>query len=60
MTNLDRSSGIEPMAPPAASRGFYYGWIVVALTVVSSLLVFGIRSAPSVLIKPLEAEFAWT
>jgi hypothetical protein len=48
------------MAPPAASRGFYYGWIVVALTVVSSLLVFGIRSAPSVLIKPLEAEFAWT
>jgi MFS family permease len=60
MTNLDRSSGIEPMAPPAASRGFYYGWIVVALTVVSSLLVFGIRSAPSVLIKPLESEFAWT
>jgi MFS family permease len=42
------------------SRRFYYGWFVVAITVLSSLLIFGIRSAPSVLIKPLERDFGWT
>jgi MFS family permease len=44
----------------AIGRRFYYGWLVVAVTVVAALLIFGIRSAPSVLIKPLEADFGWS
>jgi sugar phosphate permease len=39
---------------------FYYGWIVVAVTSSTALLLFGIRPAPTVLIKPLEADFGWT
>jgi sugar phosphate permease len=38
----------------------YYGWIVVALSFLANLTVAGIRSAPSVLIHPLEAEFGWS
>jgi MFS family permease len=38
---------------------FYYGWFVVALGFLSNLTAAGIRSAPSVLIHPLEAEFGW-
>jgi MFS family permease len=41
-------------------RRYYYGWFVVGVTVVAALLIFGIRSAPTVLIKSLEADFGWT
>jgi MFS family permease len=39
---------------------FYYGWFIVALSFVANLTAAGIRSAPSVLIHPLEAEFGWS
>jgi len=39
---------------------FYYGWLVVGLTFLATLTAAGIRSAPSVLIHPLEAEFGWS
>src|ERR1700751_6013036 len=39
---------------------FYYGWLIVALSFLASLTAAGIRSAPSVLIHPLEAEFGWS
>jgi MFS family permease len=39
---------------------FYYGWVIVALTFVANLAATSIRSAPSVLIHPLEAEFGWS
>jgi sugar phosphate permease len=44
----------------ALNRRFYYGWVVVAITISVSLITWGVRAAPSVLIKPLEAEFGWT
>lgn len=44
----------------ALGRRYYYGWFVVGVTVLTSLLIFGIRSAPTVLIKPLEADFGWS
>ena len=44
-----------PIAVP-----FYYGWFIVALSFLANLTAAGIRSAPSVLIHPLEAEFGWT
>lgn len=43
-----------PIAVP-----FYYGWVVVVLSFLTNLTAAGIRSAPSVLIHPLEAEFGW-
>jgi MFS family permease len=39
---------------------FHYAWVVVALSFLANLTVAGIRSAPSVLIHPLEAEFGWS
>jgi len=39
---------------------FYYGWVIVALAFLGNLAATSIRSAPSVLIHPLEAEFGWS
>jgi MFS family permease len=39
---------------------FYYGWFIVTLGFLANLTAAGIRSAPSVLIHPLEAEFGWS
>jgi sugar phosphate permease len=55
----------EAAATPARARlplsvPFFYGWFIVALSFFANLTVAGIRSAPSVLIHPLEAEFGWT
>jgi MFS family permease len=42
------------------SVSFYYGWIAVALSFVTTLVAAGIRSAPTVFIHPLELEFGWS
>ena len=39
---------------------FYYGWLVVSLCFLTTLTSAGVRSSPSVLIHPLEAEFGWS
>jgi MFS family permease len=41
-------------------RRIHYGWVVVAVAILLSLIMWGIRSAPSVLIKPLETDFGWS
>ena len=38
----------------------HYGWIVVAVTFLTLSGTAGIRSAPGVLMIPLEREFGWT
>ncbi len=38
---------------------FYYGWFIIALSFFAYLAASAVRSAPSVLIHPLEAEFGW-
>ena len=38
----------------------HYAWIVVAVTALTLLVGAGVRAAPGVLIKPLEAEFGWS
>ena len=45
---------------PPISLPFYYGWFVVALCFMTTLISAGVRSSPSVLIHPLEAEFGWS
>ena len=53
-SNEQKSPRILTLCP------FYYGWFVVLLSFFANLTAAGIRSAPSVLIHPLEAEFGWT
>ncbi len=57
--NMDNGDADEKQRLPLAVP-FYYGWFVVALSFLANLTAAGIRSAPSVLIHPLEAEFGWT
>ena len=45
--------------PPPLSTPFFYGWIAVALSFLTTLVGAGIRSAPTVFIHPLEGEFGW-
>jgi MFS family permease len=47
------------VASALSRRGIHYGWIIVAVLFVSLLTAAGVRSMPSVLILPLEAEFGW-
>ena len=41
-------------------RKFHYAWVVVVVTFVALLTSAGVRTAPSVIIKPLEAEYGWS
>ncbi len=49
---------MTPRQPPL-SLPFFYGWVVVALTFCVNLTAAGTRSAATLLINPLEAEFGW-
>jgi sugar phosphate permease len=58
--NMDNVGTTEKHARLPLAVPFYYGWFVVALSFLANLTAAGIRSAPSVLIHPLEAEFGWS
>ena len=47
------------MIAPLRLRRVHYAWIVFGVTVITLLAAAGIRSAPAVLIVPLEHEFGW-
>lgn len=44
----------------ATPRRFHYAWIVAGVTFLTLLATAGVRSAPGVLIVPLEKEFGWS
>lgn len=52
----------HPWSPPglAARFGIHYGWVMVGICFVLVLVTAGIRSAPGVLIQPLEDDFSWS
>ena len=48
-------------APAIAARlGLHYAWVVVGMVFVLLLASAGVRSAPGILIEPLEADFGWS
>jgi MFS family permease len=53
--SFDKSQKRPPLALP-----FYYGWLVLGICFLTTLTSAGVRSSPSVLIHPLEAEFGWS
>jgi MFS family permease len=44
----------------APAPRFHYAYIIVALTFVLLIAAAGVRSSPTMLIQPLQAEFHWT
>jgi len=57
---MRESDGAKKSPGTSIALPFFYGWFIVALGFLANLTAAGIRSAPSVLIHPLEAEFGWT
>ncbi|MGH7833740.1 MAG: MFS transporter [Candidatus Binatia bacterium] len=44
---------------PPLSLPFHYAWFVLVVSFLTTLTGAGIRSSPSVMINPFEAEFGW-
>jgi sugar phosphate permease len=57
---MDTNSPDQTSKRPPLSLPFYYGWFVISLCFLTTLTSAGVRSSPSVLIHPLEAEFGWS
>jgi MFS family permease len=57
---MDNNSPDKSHKRPPLSLPFYYGWFVISLCFLTTLTSAGVRSSPSVLIHPLEAEFGWS
>jgi sugar phosphate permease len=49
----------SPLAAALARRNIYYGWVVVGVTLLTTVVTAAAMSTPGVLIVPLENEFGW-
>ena len=57
---MAKNTSIETAGRVPLSLPFHYCWIVLSLCFLTTLTGAGVRSSPSVLIHPLEAEFGWS
>jgi sugar phosphate permease len=44
----------------AKDGSFFYGWVIVGVSVVSMVLIYGIRHSFSVFFSPILSEFGWS
>jgi len=51
--------GSSPLIRLSLRSGLYYGWFVVAVCLLVSMVGMGTRMASGVMVKPLEGEFGW-
>jgi sugar phosphate permease len=51
---------VSSLAAALARRDIHYGWIVVGVTLLTTVVGAAAMSTPGVLIVPLEQEFGWT
>jgi sugar phosphate permease len=58
--DMEHNSTDNSQKHPPLSLPFYYGWLILGLCFLTTLTSAGVRSSPSVLIHPLEAEFGWS
>ena len=47
------------MQAPSIKPKFFYGWVVVGVTIAVSLLAAGICSAPGVMLVPMQVDTTW-
>jgi MFS family permease len=57
---MAKNTSVEAAGRVPLSLPFHYCWIVLSLCFLTTLTGAGVRSSPSVLIHPLEAEFGWS
>jgi MFS family permease len=51
---MDRQAGEEQKTP------FFYGWVIIAVAVVTGMLVYGVRYSFSIFFPEILAEFGWS
>jgi sugar phosphate permease len=56
---MQNTHGSQQRFRLSLSLPFYYGWLVLALSFLTTLVGAGIRSSPALLIHPFETEFGW-
>ena len=49
----------QALADRLSRRGVHYGWVIVAVTFLTSLTTAGAMGLPGALILPLSREFGW-
>jgi MFS family permease len=49
----------NPLIRLAARSGLFYGWCIVAVVLLVSMVATGTRMVSGVIVKPLEHEFGW-
>ena len=47
------------LAAALARRKIHYGWVIVGVTLLTTVVTAAAMSTPGVLIVPLEREFGW-
>ncbi len=52
--------GSSAFVAALARRNVLYGWIIVGVTLLTTVVTAAAMSTPGVLIVPLEREFGWT
>ena len=50
----------QSQTQPGIATRFHYAWVVALVTFAVLLVSAGVRTAATVLIKPLEGEFGWS
>jgi MFS family permease len=53
---MDRRTGDEDGQSPL----FFYGWVIIAVAVITSMLVYGVRYSFSIFFPEILDEFGWT
>jgi len=49
----------SPLAAALARRNIHYGWVIVGVTLLTTVVTAAAMSTPGVLIVPLQEEFGW-
>src|SRR5437879_7508869 len=57
---MQNDNAVKDYNSPPLFVPFFYVWVVLVLCFLTTLTSAGVRSSPSVLIHPLEAEFGWS
>ena len=50
---------VSSPSPRLERRHIHYGWVIVAVTFLTTIVTAAAMSTPGVLIVPLEKEFGW-
>jgi sugar phosphate permease len=57
--DMEHPPASSPLIRLATRSGLFYGWFIVAVVLLVSMVATGTQRASGVMVKPLEQEFGW-